>query len=137
MTTVYLMRYNFLSVCTFGLLVANGRIYHTLELPWLNNARNASCIPSGEYKCVYMAKSSSGKYRNVYHVTGVPGRTGILIHQGNMPEQTKGCVLIGRKRGSLASCPAVLNSRSALSDFVDGMNKENFTLKVVDYGMAS
>ena len=137
MITAHLIRYNFLNVCTFGLLVANGEIYHTLELPWLNNKRNASCIPVGEYKCIYMAKSSSGKYRNVYHVVGVEGRSGILIHSGNLPEQTKGCVLIGRKRGNLASCPAVLNSRSALSDFVGGMNKQNFILKVKDYGMAS
>lgn len=137
MITAHLIRYNFLNVCTFGLLVANGEIYHTLELPWLGNKKNQSCIPVGSYKCTYMSSSSSGKYKNVYHVSGVEGRTGILIHAGNIPDQTKGCILIGRNRGSLASCPAVLNSRSALSDFVYGMNKKNFILKVKDYGMVS
>jgi len=102
--------------CTFGMLLVGNKIFNTLELPWRDNERNRSCIPPGEYQCVFMERSSSGRYRNCFHVKGVPGRTGILIHAGNVPEQTKGCILIGRKRGSLCGKPAVLSSKVALSE---------------------
>lgn len=134
MKTAALVRYSFLNICTFGVMSSGSRIYHTLELPWLKNKRNISCIPDGEYICHYMHKSSSGKYKNVYHVQDVKGRTGILIHSGNIPAHTKGCIIIGRKRGTLASCPAVINSKSALSSFVDDMNRQSFKLKVKTYG---
>lgn len=103
-------------ICTFGFLVADETVFNTLELPWRDNKRNQSCIPPGEYECDYMRRSASGKYKGCFHVKNVPGRSQILIHNGNLPAHTKGCILIGRRRGSLAGHPAVLNSISALRD---------------------
>jgi len=82
-----------------------------------------------------MARSSSGKYKNVYHVQGVEGRTAILIHNGNTTDHTRGCILVGMSMGILANKQAVLNSRTALTKFVNSMNQENFMLKVVNYGL--
>lgn len=74
----------------------------TLELPWLNNARNISCIPEGVYKVV---PRSSKKYGNHLHVTGVEGRSLILVHWGNFVgsdnprtghPDVRGCILVGQ-----------------------------------------
>jgi len=48
-----------------------------LELPWLDNQRNISCIPEGIYDCV---KYSDSKHPNCFLVKNVPDRDGILIH---------------------------------------------------------
>ena len=70
----------------------------TLELPWMNNKQNKSCIPLGKYK---IKKWKSEQFGNVFYVTeqsgvDVTNRTGILIHCGNYKKNTKGCILVGR-----------------------------------------
>ena len=46
-----LIRDTFSEKSTIGELFLNGeRICDTLENPWLDNQRNISCIPEGEYK---------------------------------------------------------------------------------------
>jgi hypothetical protein len=64
----------------------------TLELPWLDNAKNKSCIPEGNYCVVFR---DSAKYGSHFHVQDVPNRNYILIHPGNFHWQIKGCILIG------------------------------------------
>lgn len=128
---VELHRFRFSNICTLGLMLVNNERFFTLELPWLNNERNASCIPNGEYHCHYMKSSASGKYRDVYHVTGVDGRSGILIHNGNTAEHTRGCILLGSRVGVLGGAPAVLNSRTALKQFNRITNRKAFTLRVI------
>lgn len=66
--------------------------FKTLELPWLNNQQQVSCIPEGEYEVV---KRHSPKYKNHFHVTEVPGRSWILIHSGNFYSDILGCILPG------------------------------------------
>ena len=66
--------------------------FRTLELPYLDNQKQISCIPCGDYKVI---KRKSKKYGNHFHVLDVPNRSYILIHNGNFNYQTKGCVLIG------------------------------------------
>ena len=61
----------------------------------------------------------------------VPGRSGVLIHKGNLVEHSKGCLIIGKRRGMLAGKPAVLNSGTALGEFNDLMQGETFTLKII------
>lgn len=65
----------------------------TLELPWLDNQKNISCIPTGVYKVV---KRYSKKYKHHLHITDVENRTWILIHAGNYHTQILGCVLVGK-----------------------------------------
>jgi len=74
----------------------------TLELPWLDNQSNISCIPEGKYKVVVRY---SNKYKRHLHITGVPDRGYILVHWGNYAASKnpksgqpdiRGCVLVGQ-----------------------------------------
>jgi len=68
----------------------------TLELPYVHNDQNISCIKSGTYDVV---KITSAKEGNCFQILNVPGREGILIHRGNYASgqqvDTKGCILVG------------------------------------------
>lgn len=108
---------------TIGILLTENGVYYTLEPPWLNNARNMSCIPRGLYDYEFLESSASGKYRNCLHIKNVPGRTGILMHAGNKPEDTKGCILPGKKLGVSGGTRAVWNSRVALNEIVGESKK--------------
>ena len=57
-----------------------------LELPWVDNQQNVSCIPEGVYDC---EKYSDSKHPNTFWVKNVLGRDGILIHIGNFANGTK------------------------------------------------
>lgn len=80
---------------------------HTLELPWLGNVRERSCIPTGEYSVI---RAESPKFGRCYYIKDVPGRDGILIHVGNTLKDTRGCILPGLD----VDYSSVLNSRAAL-----------------------
>lgn len=131
MTNVYLIRdevtpYGIRSVCYAG-----NKEFHFIERPWINNQQNISCVPSGVYQGVYLRKSASGKYRSVYHIQGVKDRSGILIHNGNLVAHSKGCLIIGKRRGILGGKLAVLNSRTALREFVNELDREPFNLHII------
>ena len=67
---------------------------YCLELPWLNNEHNVSCIPEGNYDVI---KYSYANHPNVFWVQDVPDRDGIMIHIGNFATgshiDTEGCLL--------------------------------------------
>ena len=130
MVDAYLIRDEISSECIRGILYTEGEIFHILERPWLDNRSNESCICAGVYTAQFLPRSSSGKYRNVYWIREVPGRAGILIHNGNVVDHSRGCLIIGKRRGTLAGKRAVLNSRTALQEFVDLMEKEDFQLHI-------
>jgi hypothetical protein len=90
---------------TFGRIIAGDFICHSLELPWKENQRNISCIPSGIYKTSIWF---SRKYkRRIIRLSNVPDRSDVLIHQGNLAGDTEkgvkthsmGCILPGMKTG--------------------------------------
>ena len=120
---------------TFGLLTWAGKPLHTLELPWRNNTRKRSCIPAGVYQCRIRV---SPRFGRVYEITGVPARSLILIHSGNragdvtkgLKSDVEGCILLGLSRAKLAGQPAVLESRPALTVFMQTMNERPFTLRI-------
>lgn len=89
----------------------------TLELPWLNNKRNESCIPLGNYKVV---ARQSARYNKHYHIQDVPGRSFVLIHIGNYYTQTKGCILVGKSVSDINGDGYldVTNSKSALQELL-------------------
>ena len=68
----------------------------TLENPWLDNQRNISCIPEGEYK-VRLRLPRESASRDYLHllVQDVPNRDWILFHRGNTAKDTRGCILVG------------------------------------------
>lgn len=131
MKTIYLFRDEPSSICIRSTLWAKDRTFQILERPWLNNQTNISCIPSGGYKCRYLERSVSGKYRNIYLIEGVQGRVGILTHNGNLVIHTRGCLLIGKRRGMLGNRHAILSSRTALAEFVALMDKQDFYLYII------
>lgn len=127
-----LIRYKRTSKETIGCLVINGQLFYTLEPTWRNNERNISCIPAGNYRVNFMARSGSGKYKPCFHIINVPNRSGILIHNGNAYKHTRGCLIVGMREGILANNLAVLNSRYAVRKLVNVVNKQNFNLEVID-----
>lgn len=87
----------------------NGELYmkvcNTIELPWLQNQRNISCIPEARYE---LKKQYFEKYGHHLVVADVPGRAGILIHPASVASRDlKGCIapvtnIIGPGRGNLS-----------------------------------
>jgi len=68
----------------------------TLENPELNNVRNISCIPEGQYT-VRLRTARESATRDYLHllVQEVPNRDYILFHRGNSAKDTSGCILVG------------------------------------------
>ena len=66
---------------------------HTLELPDKGNARNVSCVPTGEYSAKKHTRPSGQK---AIWIMDVPNRSAILIHLGNFNSDIQGCILVGK-----------------------------------------
>lgn len=77
-----------------GELYINGAfLCYTLELAWLWNAKNKSCVPPGEYRA-HLRFDHKDKWR--IELLNVPGnRQNVQIHIGNYPKDVLGCVLVG------------------------------------------
>jgi hypothetical protein len=75
----------------------NGRLYvnnsfqcYTIELPWLDNLPQHSCIPEGRYE---LKKRCSNKFGQHLLVEPVEGRALILIHPANDAlKELRGCI---------------------------------------------
>ena len=76
---------------TNGEIIYNGsRICFAIELPWLNNTPEVSCIPEGRYELV---KWYSPKFGNHLRVLNVPGRDLIMVHPANDAlKELRGCI---------------------------------------------
>ena len=124
-------------VGTFSLFVVKGVAFFTAELPWRNNYKNISCIPSGSYQCEI---TDSPKFGRVYKIKDVPDRTDILIHPGNWAgdirkgyrSDSDGCVLLGKRIVSIYTQKAVASSKAALEEFQALLKNEPFTLVISD-----
>ena len=106
------------------------------ELPWRNNERNISCIPSGIYNLV----PAKWRGKDVFLIKDVDGRTGVLTHWGNFAgdvlkgfkSDTLGCLLTGSKWGWINGQRAVLLSRVTFRNLWFHFNGEPFTLQILD-----
>lgn len=78
--------------CTIGRLHLGKFQCFTLELPWLNNRQDISCIPEGAYP---YKTYESPRHGTVLLILDVEGRTMIEIHSGNYTKQILGCILAG------------------------------------------
>jgi Family of unknown function (DUF5675) len=76
---------------TNGELRCGGKaICFTIELPWLQNQHNISCIPEGRYE---LRKRFVQKFGLHLLVVDVPERSWILIHPAtDAKTQLKGCI---------------------------------------------
>lgn len=96
----------------------------TLELPWLLNVPDKSCIPAGVYPCI---PHNTADKPNCWEITGVPSRSSVLIHIGNTIADTEGCILVGN-----AFFPGgILESTDALN-YLRKTLPSNFTLTIVN-----
>ena len=97
MINLLLIRDTFSKESTIGELFINGEIIcDTLENPYLDNQRNISCIPEGEYPVrLRLARESASRDYLHLLVQDVPNRDWILFHRGNYPKDTSGCILVG------------------------------------------
>ena len=101
---------------TFGTWVLDGQpICLTLEPFKRNNARNVSCIPTGQY---LLKRFDSPTFGDVWMVTDVEGRDYIMIHWGNMAMNTKGCILLGEGFSVIDNKWAVSSSKLAFNEFM-------------------
>ena len=92
-----ILRDTFTDNSTIGELFLNDEFMcDTLENPELNNVRNISCIPEGQYN-VRLRTARESATRDYLHllVQDVPNRDYILFHRGNSAKDTSGCILVG------------------------------------------
>ena len=107
-----ILRDTFTDNSTIGELFLNDEFMcDTLENPELNNVKNISCIPEGQYS-VRLRTARESATRDYLHllVQDVPNRDYILFHIGNSAKDTSGCILVGIGRKQ----DFVSNSRLAM-----------------------
>ena len=95
-----ILRNTFSDESTIGELFLNGETFcDTLELPYRDNQKSVSCIPTGEYK-VRLRLARESATRDYLHllVQEVKDRSHILFHRGNSAKDTRGCILVGQTR---------------------------------------
>lgn len=121
---------------TFGQIFAPGLTLYTGELPWRENQPNISCIPEGEYECLW---TWSPRFRRfMYLVDSVPHRSGIRKHPANLmgaadrgyKSQLNGCIALGEKLGWIEDQKALLLSAPAVRRFEEHMRYAPFKLEV-------
>lgn len=100
----------------------------TLELPWLDNQPQVSCIPEGRYQ---VRNRRTDKFGLHYHVQDVPGREWILFHPGNYVSQLRGCILPGFHFADLNKdgIPDITDSKAALNSMLANLG-QSFELNI-------
>ena len=106
------------------IILPSGQRIVTLELPWLGNQHDISCIPYGTYQA---KRINSPHFGEVFEICNVPNREHILIHKGNVPSDTKGCILLGMR----SSATGILESKKAFDLFMQEMKCQEFELKII------
>lgn len=116
---------------TYGRLEA----FTTLELPWLDNARDVSCVPAGSYTAERYLSPAHGYV--VFRLIDVPGRSDVEIHVANLPCDLLGCIGIGQGFGPVQkdtgeSGDGIVASRAAFLAFMANHPEQRFTLLIQD-----
>ncbi|MDR0676935.1 MAG: DUF5675 family protein [Elusimicrobiota bacterium] len=119
---------------TFGDLFIDDEFFcYTLELPYINNERDISCIKEDYY---VVKKHNSPKFGeclkifqsfemyDVYELGEVAGRSEILIHSGNYARDTKGCILVGDI--IYTQNEVIGNSKKTLKKLLEILDEQNY-----------
>ncbi len=110
---------------TYGVLSSdNYPLCVALELPWLDNQPNSSCIPTGEYS---VQQFQSPEHGQVWEIMNVPGRSAILIHEGNFPQNSLGCVLCAQ---SFSGQSAAIYNSDVTIELLRNILPAQFTLTI-------
>lgn len=116
---------------TPGKLDILGESFCTLELPWLNNQKNVSCVLAGTCICKRQFSSKNGDIKQAFVLQDTEPRTEIQIHIANYPKDILGCIGLGvyfYKNGR-----GVGSSKNAIKKFMcmlDGINE--FKLEIIN-----
>jgi hypothetical protein len=88
---VFVLHRTYFPEGTQGMVFLNGLfICYTIELPWIQNKANISCVPEGLYT---LQKRYSNKFKHHLHLKNVVGRSLILIHPANdAKKELEGCI---------------------------------------------
>lgn len=112
--------YGELNIYEMGVLLFSCK---TVELPWKDNKKSISCIPTGIYAC-QRGYYYRGGYQT-FEILSVPNRTEIKIHIANVPIDLEGCIGLGKSFGWVKGQYAVLRSGEALREFMKVMEDIN------------
>lgn len=137
MPNVILERFAYAPDGTFGRLhLPNGKVFFTVERPWLGNKPFESCIPDGIYvlekrRSPVVERTSGGDYLEGWEVTHVPGRTFIMLHPGNWPHNFEGCIGVGLHYQVLGGKNGVTQSRLAFAQVMAALDgRETWSLDI-------
>jgi len=108
----------------------SGFMTNTMELPWVNNARNISCIPEGLYEVIKQKATKTRPY-DFFRLMFVPNRSGILIHRITYVKDLRGCIGVGREWFDLNKdgIPELIRSGDALREMINRL-PDTFTLEI-------
>ena len=132
-----LERYSYAPTETEGLLtLPDGRQFHTIERPWLDNEPYASCIPDGVYDLSpyrrqdgtlvpCLTNHEHGVYRNKSDMPAAGGRFAILIHVGNFVDDVVGCIAPGKARAVISGRRAVSSSKVAMEEICQALQDDD------------
>ena len=129
--TLDILRVGHSEDATYGVFRDNGVPFAvTLELPWIDNITNKSCIPSGSYTCKRIV---SAKFGDVFEICNVPNRSHVLIHKGNYTRDIQGCIIVAEKFSHIDKdgIMDVGESTEGFNEFMDKLKGEDeFTLNI-------
>ena len=116
---------------TVGQLLVGDRTFYTIELPWLDNETDESCVPAGTYSLIPYLSPTHGQTWRLHNPTlGVWGqsdipptvmRTEIELHAMNFARESEGCIGVGLTGDDMLDSetgqiePAVQNSVAAIA----------------------
>lgn len=129
---VKLIRYREDAEGTFGVVSIEQTDFacHSIELPWVNNLPNVSCIPPGKYRVEW---GITGKHpEGIYVIQNVPGRTFIEFHSGDDITQIEGCILLGYELKMWIGLDELNRSWEAVHDFEAKLGYMGFDLEIID-----
>lgn len=114
---------------TQGTLEWNGTIVcHAIELPWLENQKQISCVPEGEY---VLQKRFSPKFQWHLHLKNVPGRDLILIHPANDAKtELMGCIAPVTKHTGIGKGSSSRKAMEKLKALVYPVLERNEVVKI-------
>lgn len=117
-----------------NLIRADGTFWtcRTLELPWLDNKSDVSCIPTGNYP------AALAPFHNVmrYLLSGTNPRFFVFIHDGNYATgsivDTAGCILLGNALQDINNDGQldVIDSVATIARFMAELKNQPFTLQI-------
>lgn len=116
--------------CTTGTCAVGSQSFFTIEQPWRDNAKGASCVPEGIYDLIPYASPKHGPtwyLKSDALGVGGPeaGRSFCELHAANFARQLEGCVAFGLSGAPMFDPatgvvePAVESSRAAIADLIE------------------